>query len=217
VSIGRRIHQQVIVILLLWLGAAPAAWAVYVDFHWAPSPVVDEGGGLHAPAIEYEVYHRINDSEDELVAVVPDTIFTLEAIIAGRHTIRVRGVDDRGRRGEYSVWSEEILVDPQIQQTNQTIPGSPILYPNKPNPFNPETTISYGVPEGGAGTGRVILEIYDLQGRRVRALPAEESPGTHEVRWDGSDDTGRTMPTGQYVVRYQCGDQTRTWKMTMVK
>ena len=40
------------------------------------------------------------------------------------------------------------------------------LDPNDPNPFNSSTTIGYSLDKAG----KVRLEIYDLQGQKVRAL-----------------------------------------------
>ncbi len=50
------------------------------------------------------------------------------------------------------------------------------LHPNYPNPFNPQTTIAYTLPEAG----RVNLRVYDAAGRMIKALvDADETAGPH--------------------------------------
>ncbi len=67
-----------------------------------------------------------------------------------------------------------------------------------PNPFARRTGIRYEVPS----TGRVTVEIYDLQGRRVRFLVDEiHQPGYYLIPWDGRDATGRDLSSGIYLCR----------------
>ncbi len=75
---------------------------------------------------------------------------------------------------------------------------------NHPNPFNPSTTIGYGVPAPG---GRVVLTIYDLAGRLVRTLVDEERrPGAHAAIWHGRDDHGGELASGVYFYRLEIGE-----------
>ncbi len=67
-----------------------------------------------------------------------------------------------------------------------------------PNPFPRSTVIQFslGAPEG------VLLTIHDAQGRHVRELIAAGlTSGMYAVRWDGRDDTGRSVPAGVYFVQ----------------
>jgi hypothetical protein len=81
--------------------------------------------------------------------------------------------------------------------------GSDFVGRCSPNPFNPRTTIRFGVAVGGPAQ----LAVYDVGGRRVRVLL--ESPalpaGNHEVIWDGRDDGGRDLASGVYLARLQTG------------
>ena len=78
-----------------------------------------------------------------------------------------------------------------------------ILQPNRPNPFNPRTTLEYSIGE----IGTVTLTVFDIAGRRVRGLegPLQRDPGDYAVSWDGRDDAGRSLPSGLYVVRLRAG------------
>jgi hypothetical protein len=87
-----------------------------------------------------------------------------------------------------------------------------------PNPFNPSTEIRFEIPGTAGALVPTKLDVYDLQGRRVRRLLAEAlSPGTHHREWDGRDDQGRTVASGVYVAVLRCAGESRSLKMSLVK
>jgi|GEM_PF-1949388 len=84
---------------------------------------------------------------------------------------------------------------------------------NHPNPFNPRTVLRFAVHSGQ----RVRLEIYDLRGRCVRHLVDDPlSVGTHEVVWNGQDDRGQGLASGQYVARLVDGPQAAVTRKLML-
>lgn len=88
------------------------------------------------------------------------------------------------------------------------------LYPNYPNPFNPQTTIEWSQAESGP----VELRIYDASGKRVRTLVADErEAGPHAVRWDGRDNTGGRASSGVYFIRLTSGGVVETRKIILLK
>ncbi len=88
------------------------------------------------------------------------------------------------------------------------------LDPNYPNPFNPQTTIVYSVPESKA----INLRIYDVKGRLIRILVNEtKSAGTHRVIWDGRDSNGRCIASGVYFVRLEAAGEVRTGKIVLLR
>jgi flagellar hook assembly protein FlgD len=56
-----------------------------------------------------------------------------------------------------------------------------------------------------------------VRGRQVRRFTIDPAAGTHEVLWNGTDDTGATVASGVYVTRFVCGDEEVTRRMTMLK
>ncbi len=93
-------------------------------------------------------------------------------------------------------------------------PDAFVLYQNYPNPFNPTTTISYHLKEGGT----VELKIYDTLGKRIRTLVHAKRPaGSHAVVWDGRDDAGNSVPSGQYFVELQAGNAVSSRKLLLAK
>lgn len=88
------------------------------------------------------------------------------------------------------------------------------LSDNYPNPFNPETQISYSIQL----SGNVKLLIYNLLGQKVRTLvDAYQSPGSHTITWNGCDDFGSKVAAGIYLCYLRVGDFTATKKMVMMK
>jgi hypothetical protein len=82
-----------------------------------------------------------------------------------------------------------------VSDQASTRPCSIRLVDNYPNPFNSNTTIVYELDESVA----VSLDIYDIHGRRIRALFSEiQSSGKHSVSWSGQTDTGIQVSTGIY-------------------
>jgi hypothetical protein len=70
-------------------------------------------------------------------------------------------------------------------ETNESIP-SEFSLSAYPNPFNPTTTITFGLPENSI----IRLKIYNLLGENVATLVNEEmNPGYHEVVWNAGEFT----------------------------
>ena len=72
------------------------------------------------------------------------------------------------------------------------------LLRNYPNPFNPQTTISYDLPQ----SCQPSLKIYNMRGQLVRTLLGnEQSAGMHKVLWDGRDENGILVSSGVYMYK----------------
>lgn len=84
-----------------------------------------------------------------------------------------------------------------------------------PNPFASDTRVLYWAPPGGPP---VTVAVYGLRGRRVRTLTkGAVEPGRHELRWDGTDESGRDVASGVYFVRYESGGLATTGKVLIVR
>ena len=94
------------------------------------------------------------------------------------------------------------------------VPREFALDPNYPNPFNSSTTIRYRLEE----PGRVRLEIFDVQGQKVKILAdGDVGPGVYQVEWDGTDTSGKPVATGVYLARLQKGTALLVHKMLLLK
>ena len=94
------------------------------------------------------------------------------------------------------------------------MPTATRLVAASPNPFNPQTTLSYEM----AANGHCELIVHDLAGRAVRHLVSADVPaGRHEAVFDGRDDRGQRLSSGVYLVRFTGGGVTDMQKLTLVK
>ena len=84
----------------------------------------------------------------------------------------------------------------------------------QPNPFNPMTTLQFTLKE----SGRVELDVYDLQGRLVKRLASRTySAGEHQLTWYGRDDDGREVSSGLYLARFRSGGFEKTERLVLVR
>ena len=83
------------------------------------------------------------------------------------------------------------------------------LSENYPNPFNPETNITYGVKV----PCRVVLKVFDLRGREVSCLVNEnQQPGQYTVRFDAGH-----LASGVYIYRIRMKDFVGMKKMVLLE
>jgi len=83
-----------------------------------------------------------------------------------------------------------------------------------PNPFNPATTLHFGLP----AAGHAELRVFDVQGRLVRTLVDGQRPaGAGQVNWDGRDHDGRQVASGTYYARFVAGGRTSVKPLVLVK
>ena len=106
--------------------------------------------------------------------------------------------------------AEVVVMLPTVINTeSEELPTEVVLWGNYPNPFNPETTIRYALPQAG----KARLAVYDLLGHEVAVLvDGLQSAGHHTVRFDAGD-----LPSGAYVYRLQAQDKTIVRTMMLVK
>lgn len=85
---------------------------------------------------------------------------------------------------------------------------------NYPNPFNPETTIAFSLPEAG----RVTFDVYNIAGQKVRTLESGTmSTGQHETVWNGLDDSGAALASGVYFGVLRQGEIVTSNRMLLMK
>ncbi|MBN2009516.1 lamin tail domain-containing protein [candidate division KSB1 bacterium] len=89
------------------------------------------------------------------------------------------------------------------------------LAQNYPNPFNPSTTIRFDIPH----QANVSLRIYNIRGRLVRKIFANHSfaTGRYQAMWDGKDDAGRAVGTGQYFCKFDADGFSSVRKIVLTK
>jgi hypothetical protein len=100
------------------------------------------------------------------------------------------------------------------------VPEKFTLMQNRPNPFNPTTSIDFhiGYDYASSGLQKVRLDVFNILGQQVKVLVDEYlEPGPHTVVWDGSNQAGETVATGVYLYRLQVDKDHKTKKMLLLK
>ncbi|HQJ96584.1 MAG TPA: FlgD immunoglobulin-like domain containing protein, partial [Candidatus Cloacimonas sp.] len=100
------------------------------------------------------------------------------------------------------------IVDPQLPALET------VLYEAYPNPFNPETTISFNL----SSPNLTELYIYNQKGQKVKTLfSGNLESGNHKFVWNGQDDNGNSVSSGLYFYRMKSGKYSSTKKMILMK
>lgn len=118
-------------------------------------------------------------------------------------------LESEARPGKFIVQSENTAV-----RSEGTTPLSFRLFQNFPNPFNPETTIAFTIP----ATEQVRLDVFNAIGQHIRTLVNRTiQAGTHQVTWDGRDDSGREVAGGLYLYRLRTERSVMTKQLLLLK
>lgn len=119
--------------------------------------------------------------------------------------------------GVEETWSNQSDVlnfsyTPNAEETDTPLVFS--LQQNHPNPFNPETTISFTLPEKSP----VELNVYNLKGQLVRTLYDQNlDRGRHSIVWNGTDNMAMAVGSGVYYYKLRWDGKELIRKMVMLK
>lgn len=101
-----------------------------------------------------------------------------------------------------------------LEEAKATAPIINLLSQNIPNPSIRKTTIEYTI----SNTSQVQLKIYNTLGEVVRTLvDNRKSPGRYKVIWDGKDENGNKVPSGQYFYQLITNGFANTKKIILLK
>ncbi len=92
------------------------------------------------------------------------------------------------------------------------------LYNNYPNPFNPETTIKFGIPFNDGYLTHIKLMIYNSLGQIVTLLyDGLISDGQYTIKWNGKNEEGMLMPSGVFFIIFQSEQFVQTQKIILLR
>jgi hypothetical protein len=96
-----------------------------------------------------------------------------------------------------------------ISFSDAPVPVKTELSDTYPNPFNPTTSINYGLQNDG----HVEIMIYDAAGRLVKELVNQnQTAGYHSITWNAS-----AQASGMYFAKMVAGDVIQTQKLVLMK
>ena len=88
------------------------------------------------------------------------------------------------------------------------------LIGNYPNPFNPDTEISFSL----SMNDEIELAIYNIKGQKVNTLiKGNLSEGNHSIVWDGKDSAYNSVSSGVYFYKLTTSKTSETKKMLLLK
>jgi hypothetical protein len=97
--------------------------------------------------------------------------------------------------------------------------GAGLLAQNAPNPFRPRTALRFRLPDSGTG-GSIpySLDIFDVGGRLIRVLErGSGAPGWRSTSWNGTDESGKPVPSGNYWYRLTTPRGMESRRMTLMR
>jgi hypothetical protein len=121
--------------------------------------------------------------------------FAVPNLVPGRkYYFAMKTMDDAGN---WSPISNTVASIVPVTATEQPV-AALSFSPPSPNPAYDSAHWTYALPVAGP----VVIEIFDLAGRRVRTVTQSwQSAGAGQADWDLTDDAGRPVATGLYLVR----------------
>lgn len=134
-----------------------------------------------------------------------------------RYYWRVKAHNSYGSSGWSSI--NQFLTQQVVSNDNDITQLTNKYTGNYPNPFNPETTISFTVGQSSKGeTQQVTANIYNLKGQLVKELVNDRlKSDNYKYTWKGKDSNGKAVSSGVYYLKLQIGDQVKTGKMVLMK
>ncbi len=102
-----------------------------------------------------------------------------------------------------------------LRKNNDLVPDNFSLLPAFPNPFNPETTLKFSLPNEGK---LVALNIINIKGQNVKSLISGElSQGIYTVKWNGTDWKNERVGAGVYFAVLSQESETVIQKLVLLK
>ena len=100
-----------------------------------------------------------------------------------------------------------------VNVEDDIIEYSCLFLQNHPNPFNPETKISFSI----LNDSNVELSVYNIKGQKVRTLIKDYlEKGIHEIIWNSKDDNNRSVTSGVYFYQFKVNSKTKAVKKCLL-
>lgn len=136
----------------------------------------------------------------------------LRAFVNTGHTLDNSAAKQDSAIRDFSAWLATILrpaIPTSVGEKRTSIPATPVLRGNYPNPFNPTTTLEYEIPRAG----HVTITVFDAKGEAVSTLRDEiQTAGTYRVHFDASG-----LATGAYFCRLTSAGTALTRRVLLVR
>jgi hypothetical protein len=137
--------------------------------------------------------------------------------IIGKNGLIAYAADEFDPAAMVAVIEKELGKTAVEEELRFDTPADFALAPSYPNPFraaqNRGLMISYQLVK----PGEVVLQIFDLMGRRIRTLRrGRQNAGAYTLAWNGRDEQNELAPSGVYLVQLRVGSLLQTQKITLM-
>ncbi|MCF7918378.1 MAG: right-handed parallel beta-helix repeat-containing protein [Candidatus Cloacimonetes bacterium] len=183
-----------------------------IRINWSPGPAAESE---HFELLGYQMYFE--GCEYDTLQNTTDCVY-MYVLPEGEYELGVQAVYSDGASGIVNVSTTDADIN--------DISGVTGIISVYPNPFNPETTISFFTTTSLRGTTTwqaevteiTELSIYNLKGQKIKTLENGILPaGRHSVVWKGNDDSGHRVGSGMYFIKLKVGDEVFTNKVVLIK
>jgi hypothetical protein len=146
---------------------------------------------------------------------VKDSVFVYRSKLkSGIYYWRVAAFDQTGRYSHSSNVGVFTVGTSAVNADAPPKPGEYALLANYPNPFNPETRISFQIPR----SCHVRLSVFNNRGQLIAVLvDGEVTAGTHTKIWNAMDMTGSKVTSGVYLYKLETKEYTEVRKMIFIQ
>jgi hypothetical protein len=188
------------------------SYAKDVDIPYEPGKTYHIRIGGSLPTSQYSVWITPPEGTETLLA----TNYGFRTAQVGVDTLRNLGVFYSTTTGPVKIanikTSNEFSTSLQSNNNANLIEFA--LLQNYPNPFNPTTAINYSL----AKAEYEKLSVYNILGHKIKTLiEKNQSSGSYQVNWDGTDFNGRMVAGGIYFYVLNAGSFTQTRRMLFLK
>ncbi|MCL2063282.1 MAG: S8 family serine peptidase [Candidatus Cloacimonetes bacterium] len=166
----------------------------------------------------HEILNKPPSREKELLAELNQAYSYFQLVSQGANELPEISLRKPRTREEFEKIYHEIVTEIQSFPKEENREIAEEIYEftstNFPNPFNPETTINFSLPE----PSNVQIDVFNVRGQRVLVLLNDNlNRGHHSVVWNGFDGNGRAVGSGLYFYRIQTESQSIVKRMVLLK
>lgn len=159
-------------------------------------------------------FENLNSVPPEFEIWVADQNLNVATNLREKNAYEVAGPTEQNPKQLLLIVGDENFISENIGEILE-IPDDYEVSQNFPNPFNPATTIRFGLPQ----PGEVTLKIYNILGQEVITLFDKEvkKAGYHTIVWDSRNQNGQKVASGIYIYHFRAGGFVKSRKMIIVK
>lgn len=200
--------------LLFPIGAGLIEKPDSIKFSWRKSHDPDPGESVSYQwsLSEQVLFGHVIDQYNYL----KDTTFVFKPknLENGTYYWRVMALDPTGRVTQSANVGVFTVGTTDVEDMATEKIDSYVLFSNYPNPFNPETKISFQLPR----TCQVRLHVYNSMGQLINVLvDGELGSGIHSKIWNGLDMSGKQVTSGVYLYKLETEEFSEVKKMLYIQ